>query len=458
MGTSRSPHPLCTAALTASLALGAACQCPAMLQDARAPGSPGNVLLLILDDVGANEVGVYGVGESPPFTPRMDALAAEGVRFTRAWSDPSCSPSRSSLMTGRYPFRTGVGGSINVVGGTLGLPHEEITLAEQIRDAAPVAYARGFVGKWHLDSQLTGGGASVLAQGFERYRGALGNLIDEDAMDGATQGYGNFERWTDGEVSRVQRHATLVEFDDAVAMMAELPEPWFIVVAFHGAHSPLHTTPRELLPEGRKISMSSSRDKYEAMVTSVDTAVGWLLDAVDSDTHVVLVGDNGTPKAVAEAPYVPGAVKLSAYEGGIRVPLIIRSPLVTRPGTQSEVLTHVVDVFSTIADLVGAAPAHEVDGISLVPWLKDPDAPGGDRLLYATQFSPPGLGPRESEQLAVRDGTFKLVRVTGKPDRLYRLGSDWREREDLFPSRAQSEALSAAAAKLSAALDAVTPD
>ncbi len=84
MGTPPSPPPRFTAALTATLALGAACQCPAMLQDAATPSSPGNVLLLILDDVGANEVGVYGVGESPPFTPRMDALAAEGVRFTRA--------------------------------------------------------------------------------------------------------------------------------------------------------------------------------------------------------------------------------------------------------------------------------------------------------------------------------------------------------------------------------------
>jgi arylsulfatase B len=447
-----------TAAFTALLAAAPASCSSGCTGNPPPPDPPANVLLLILDDVGANEIGVYEVGESPPLTPRIDTLATEGVRFTRAWSDPSCSPSRSSLLTGRYPFRTGVGGSINVVETNYGLPTEEITLAELIRAKAPADYALGFVGKWHLDSVHTGGGAAVLAQGFDRYLGSLGNLIGPDAIDGKPQDYKDFERWTDGELGRVTRHATLVEFDDAVTLMNELPEPWFIVVAFHGAHSPFHTPPPRLLPGPRAPGPTTTREKYEAMVASVDTAVGWLLDAVDARTHVVLVGDNGTPMQAVQAPYTRKTAKLSAYEGGIRVPLIVRSPLVTQRGAQIDVLTHVVDVFSTIADIVGAPPEHEVDGISLVPWLRDPNAPAEDRLLYATQFSPNGLGPPDDAQLAVRDETFKLVRNTGTPDQLFRLGSDWREGEDLLTAGPQSKEVRVATRRLTAALDGLAVD
>ncbi len=379
----------------------------------QAEGGPPNILVLLTDDQGVDQFAAYGEHPNPPPTPRMDGLAAEGVLFRNAWAYPSCSPSRAALLTGRLGRRTGIGDALQYNQGRQ-VPLPEVSLPEVLA-SAPTPYSTAAVGKWHLSAYNSPHGVNHPNQfGFESFAGSVANLYDYDVEDGRAHSYYHWERVVDGAIDKVDEYATTVTVDDALARMREMPEPWFLYVAFNAPHTPLDPPPPELHTQGDVRPSSIESRRYRAVLEALDTEIGRMLDTMDPElrerTTIVLAGDNGTPTDAILEPWDPNRSKLTPYEGGVNVPLVIAGASVPEGGQESGALVHLMDVFSTVLELAGTPPPAGVtlDSESLVPFLEDPEAPGRD-VLYTERFVPSGAPPYDIDWRISRDERFKVV-------------------------------------------------
>jgi arylsulfatase A-like enzyme len=399
---------------------------------ARAPGALPNFLVIIADDVGTPMIEGFSGADDPVSTPAIDALAAQGVRFAFTWSAPSCSPARASLLTGRMAQHTGVGDSLNPTDAAqTGLPLAEATIAELLRDLPMVAYHTAMVGKWHVSTPREGGLDAPGLQGFSPFRGSLGNLGPEHSFDGRDQGYSDWDRVVDGVLARCGCYAPRQVTNDALALVAMLPEPWLIVVSYHAAHQPWSAVP-EAYAVGP--TPQDDRGRYRELIAVMDAEMGALRAAVHPEvaarTWTVWTGDNGEPEQIGGT----GRSKHSLFEGGVRVPMIVAGPGVVDPGRSVGTPVHLVDVTPTLLGLAGVAAPANLDGVDLSPLL---DATGaiGREYLFAEAFSPNGFDePRTYDAVAVRDERFKLIREAGLRDLVFDLIADPAESVDLRDS------------------------
>jgi arylsulfatase B len=399
-----------------------------------------NVVLVVLDDVGAERVAAYGSPWPSPPTPALSQLSQEGVRFTRAWSNPVCSPTRATLLTGRYARRTGVGRIVDSWKDEPELALSEVTLPELLAGAR-TPYHSSAVGKWHLGSMRTGP-MHPGRQGFAWWAGPQGNLRDR-FEGGKSEDWGYF-RWMKnegGQVREASGYVTTDTTDDAIARLSAMPEPWFLYVAFNAAHFPLHTPPPGLGLPG-VTDASPEPDRYDSVLVALDRELGRLMQAMSPElrqrTYVFVVGDNGTPDFAIRPPLDPSHAKGSVRELGVHVPLLVTGPDIA-PGSTSRALVHTVDVFATIADLAGLAPGP-VDGISFRPAWTEGTSPR--RFVFTEEFSDNGPGPHERVTVAIRNETHKLVvdrRRKGTTETLYPMG-EWVEAQELTRRSARDDA------------------
>ncbi len=388
-----------------------------------------NFLLLVADDMGVDRITAYGESPTPGRTPNLDRLAAGGVLFRNAWGRPFCSPSRATLMTGRYGFRYGWGANPSSSLSAFELALDEVTLPEMLSQGSGGAYASVALGKWHLGHPLGLDEGHPQASGFDFYAGSLANLT------GGGSSYFHWPKSINGcsEVF-VDRYATSDTANDAVRMVRSLPEPWFAYVAFHAAHLPYHAPPPHL--HGFTLNGNPADTPelhHKAMVEALDTEIGRVLEALEPElrarTTIVFVADNGTQNDAVEAPFVDGHGKGTTFEGGLNVPLIVEGPAVGAPGSECGALVDVVDIFATFAELAGIdplsvlPPGRELDSQSLVPYLLDPTQPTRRTHVFAEEFEPNGAGPYTLIKKAVRGRRFKYVERQGN-GRLYDLEND----------------------------------
>lgn len=405
------------------------------------PSSPPNILVLLGDDIGADQLAAFSREKRAAPTPVLDLLAAQGVAFQRAYAASYCSPTRAMLLTGRYPRRSGVGTGVHPGSAEPDLPESEVLLPELLAHA-PRAWDTSAIGKWHLTAPLAEAWRAPLDQGFGWWAGTPGNLTDDLGSQAERQGYFSWMKSTNGTVARSDRYATTDEVDDAIARTQVMAEPWMMYVAFHAAHTPLHQPPRELLPPGWH-----DAHLYDEMVAALDHEIGRLLNAMDpalrARTIVVFMGDNGTSAGGAESE--DDRVKGSLFEGGIRVPLMISGPGVARG--RSEALVDATDLWATVAELAGVElPLHRADGsevihdgTSLVPYLADPSLPTLRRWAWAEQLGPSGClpGSCRTERVALIGSRYKMTvdEVAGSTT-MVDLQKDPEERHPLDPGAA----------------------
>lgn len=361
-----------------------------------------NILVILADDLGVDNVGCYGLGSDLPSTPTIDAMAASGVRFQTCWANPVCSPSRSTLLTGLYANRTGVGGAVFAPTQTPGMNPNEQSLPKIL---GQMGYATGAFGKWHL-SQIaidpvthlpmhpeSGGLDHPNVFGFQHYAGNLMSM-------GPTNYYGSSKIVNGSPVTvPVTTYNTSDIVDDTLAFIGAQTGPWFAYVAFNAPHSPFQGPPSSLhsvpgVIEGvTPTNPTDQRLYYRAMVEAMDTEMARLLSGVDlGSTTVFFLGDNGTPGEVTVAPFNPAHAKNRLWDGGIHVPLVVTGSCVTvAPGTVDTSLVSLVDVFQTAADISGTSPTS--DGLSFLPQLAT-GSPGNARFaVFSESFlplSPPG--------------------------------------------------------------------
>lgn len=415
--------------------------------------SSRNVLLVVADDLGADGLAFSNTNAaaSLPPTPTLDALAARGVVFRQAYANPTCSPTRAALLTGRYGFRTGVTEVLDTPG-VNGVWTNEFTLPE----ALAATHRCASIGKWHLGGNATGPNQ---AGGWPQFSGSTGGALGT--------GSGAYTSWTkvSNGVTRVghTNYATKDNVDDALTWLAgQGTNRWFLWVAFNAPHSPFHKPPANLAPAYAGLSgtaldiQQNPRPYYEAAVQALDTELARLLAAIDTNqTTILFLGDNGTPARVIQPPFASPRGKDSLYEGGVRVPFLIAGPEVVNPGRVSDAVVHAVDVYATVLELSGVSAsvrpsALAFDSRSLVPvLLNQPFAPAEDAVLMQNS----GAQQEAQSGRAARRGRFKLIEFTGGTEEYYDLETDPLEATNLL-TRVLTTEQSGALASLRARLDA----
>jgi len=322
-----------------------------------------DLVLLVLDDVAAADLALYG---GPVPCPALEGLAAQGVRFTRALANPTCAPTRRALLTGRW-WLTGNGPSCP--GGSID-PHTPALGSLVLPASLPASYTAGLAGKWHLGVNPVLGWPderAPIAHGFDFWAaGSPTNVGDCPAG-------GDYTAWLRVDAQAGWHTSATSGVHEAIAVRSAVvtgwpvvPAPRLAVVSANLAHAPFHAPPPGLLPPGYVVG-PGPRGRYEAMVAAADGVLAGVLSVVDlSTTLVVVVGDNGTPPNVAP---VGSKAKGTTFERGVVVPLVIAGGPVVG-GRVVDELVHVVDVGATLLDAAGGSTAG-LDGVSLLPLLRD---------------------------------------------------------------------------------------
>ncbi len=426
----------------AALGAGAACAMSAPAFAKR--GAKPNIVFILADDLGRHQLRWYGNAFYE--TPRIDALANESVKFTDAYAAcPVCSPTRASIMTGKYPARLHITDYIpgnaypyamlKTPDWSKQLPLEEVTLAEMLREAG---YVSGHFGKWHLglDSEpAPGRPGEPDTQGFSDVLVTTKPKSEETPRSTADPEYD-------------AHHARQIT-DRAIEFMKHNKEkPFFCYVAHHLVHRPEMEYGPEIVKFARKPEASNTMGNnpvLAAMVETLDTQVGRVLDTLDElgvaeNTIVVFFSDNGDLYGREGLKPFYGA-KADLYEGGIRMPLIIRWPGVAKPGSTSTHMISSVDFFPTFAAIAGVKVSDPtVDGVSFLPVLKAESMPARDAIYWHyPHYHQLGIAPSG----AIREGNYKLIEWFEKsvdgPDTegalaLFDLESDPGERHNLAPA------------------------
>jgi arylsulfatase A-like enzyme len=392
---------------------------------------PGNILIFLADDVGVDAIGLYGLGSAPAPTPNLDELAASGVLFSHATADDLCSPTRAEIQTGRYGWRTGIGGAL-ASDTPWGLQYDETTLPEML---APAQYDASYVGKWHLGVKSLDLADHPNLSGWPWFAGILTGV--DVASDGLPQSYYNWEETTNGVAARVDEYMTTVHADRAIDRIAAMHEPWILQVGWYAAHLPLVDPPGELV-SGPKTGGTQLIKQFNQTIEAMDTEMGRVLASIPPDvaarTTVIFLGDNGTYEAAISPPLDPLQGKATPYEGGSHVPLVISGPLVAAPGTTSEALVDATDLYATIAELGGVAvpDPEERDTISLLPYLRDPTLPSLRQYSNTDWFLPTGPPPYKKGWHTIRDERWKLIDYVDGTQEFYDLDGLEYEAEDLL--------------------------
>lgn len=417
---------------------------------ARAP----NILIIIADDVGVDQIGAYGEGAPSVTTPVIDALAARGILFRNTWSNPVCSSTRATILTGRYSFRTGVG--------FVAEPGEELrdrehTLPKMLSRHPSARYGTAAFGKWHLNAGRTWeDDRNVLVApyraGFSYHRGVFKNLP------------GSYESWPDIRVVSQGSGSVLVEggetntnyntsetVNHAGAWIRDFEarrpdDPWFLWLAFNAAHTPFHKPPQHL--HSRDLSdpaLTCTNPApyadpgnlvpcYQAMIEAMDTEIGRLLNMEMSKeslgrTTVIFVGDNGSETGTQAAGLDPSRAKGTPYEGGVNVPLVVAGAGVESAGDgkarESRVLVNTTDLFATALELAGidvdaTVPSRYASPRRASSIVREVQArAGSDVILDSYSLLPHIQSPDSHSQKHARHFAYTELFRDGPPDDMW---------------------------------------
>ncbi|QDT43917.1 Arylsulfatase [Gimesia alba] len=438
------------------------CLFPNMLQ---AAGQP-NIIILLADDLGYGELGCQGNPQIP--TPHIDSIAADGIRFTQAYvTAPNCSPSRAGLLTGKIPTRFGYEfnpiGARNEDPGT-GLPPAEQTLAELLHDQG---YTTGLIGKWHL-----GGAADYhpYRHGFDEFFGFVheghyfvpppyqgvttmlrrktipgggkGRWMSDNLIYSSHMGHDEPDYDANNPIIRggqpVEETAYLTDAftREAVSFIdRHQDKPFFLYLAYNAVHSPLQGKQEDM--QRFKDIEDVHRRIFAAMLASLDDSVGKILNQVhksklDQKTLIIFLSDNGGPTRELTSSNLPlRGGKGSMYEGGLRIPFMMRWTGTLKPKQTFSHPISSMDIFSTSALLAGAEAPANLDGRDLMPYL----------LKQKTGAPHEELFWRQGNRAALRKGDWKIVnhrRHRKEPVwELFNIAEDLSEEQNLASQQAE---------------------
>ena len=369
-----------------------------------------NIVLIFADDLGVHQLSCYGSAFYE--TPNLDRLASQGMRFTNAYAAaPVCSPTRASLMTGKYPARLHLTdfipgnpypyAKLRTPNWTNHLPLEEVTIPEVLKEAR---YACGHFGKWHLNRDKEykpGRPGDPRSQGFDDVLTTVKPRSSQEARaakDPACDAH-HVHEITDRSIAFIEAHKD---------------QPFFCYVTHNSIHRPAMEFEPLIAKYAAKPGASAEMGNdpaIAAMVETLDQSVGQIMEALDRlglarDTMLIFYADNGGFHGPEARKPLYGA-KAGLYEGGIREPLIVRWPGKVEAGSECPELVSSIDFLPTFAETAGVSAAHPgLDGISLMPALTQSGPLGRDTLYWHyPHYHSAGVAPSG----AIREGRYKLI-------------------------------------------------
>ena len=386
-----------------------------------------NIVFILADDLGYGDLSCYGCPDIR--TPNLDRLATQGVRLTDFYANgPVCTPTRCGLMTGRYQQRLGgMEWAIHPHSDWLGLPEGEKTIAQLMREAG---YATAMSGKWHLGHVPA---SRPNRHGFERFFGLLGGNHNYFTHQNR---FGENDLFLDGKPVERKGYSTDLITDHAVKFLSAFRQqrkPFFLYVAYNAPHWPFQGPGDEQIEikPGSRDWFNGTRETYVSMVERMDAGIGRILksladNGLADDTLVVFTSDNGGDKNSRNVPLAKQ--KGTLWEGGIRVPCIVRWSGKLPVGRTSNQVGMTMDFSASFLKLVGADVPRDrpLDGIDLLPILAG-DQPTRSRTLFWRRVD--ALGRKTHR--AVRDGRWKYIDETDGKQYLYDLSADIGETRNL---------------------------
>ena len=410
--------------------------CPADEIAAKRP----NIIFVLTDDQGYGDVSLHG---NPILkTPVLDRLGAQSVRFLDFQVSPTCSPTRSALLTGRHAFKNGV---THTILERERLALEAVTLAQVLRDSG---YATGIFGKWHLGDE---DGYLPAARGFDEMfihgAGGIGQSYPGSCGDAPGNKYFNPAILHNGSFVKTEGYCTDVFFQQALKWMdarRQSGKPFFAWLATNAPHAPYIAK-----PEDASLYMDKVEDPqlahFYGMIHNIDENLGKLLArlaewGIERETLVIFMTDNGTARGASVFNAGMRGAKGSVWLGGTRVPSFWHWPGMLKPGGSKALAAH-IDFFPTIAEIAGvklsAEATRQIEGRSLVPLLAHPDAAWEDRLLFTHLGRWQKLeDPDRSKyrMAAVRNTRWSLVSEKGGKEpawQLFDLANDYGQKTDV---------------------------
>ena len=398
-----------------------------------------NFLVILADDLGYGDVSAFRPGADVR-TPNIDRLAAEGMLFTTMRANCTvCSPTRAALMTGRYADRVGVPGLVRTgAAETWGYLDPKVpTIAALLHGAG---YHTGIVGKWNLGLESPN---TPTERGFDFFHGFLGDMMDSYTTH-LRQGHNYMRR--NLEPDNPAGHATEIFTSWAIEYLREravAKQPFFLYLAYNAPHFPIEPPAAWLEKvKQRAPAMEEKRARNVALVEHFDDGVRQVLAALqatglEQNTLVFFTSDNGgsLPHAQNNDPWRDG--KQSHYDGGLRVPFIVRWPGKVAAGARTDYAGLTFDVAATCLELAGLRRPAEWDAVSLLPILRGGPPPGQPRELYfVRREGGPAYGGKSYEAL-IR-GEWKLMQNDPySPLELYNLKRDPQERQNVIKENAR---------------------
>lgn len=374
-----------------------------------------NILLIIADDMGLDATPGYTVGTVKPNMPYLQNMIDSGVRFNNLWSYPVCTPTRSSIITGKYGFRTGV----LKVGDNL--PTTETSIQKHIDNTTGNAYNHAVIGKWHLSADAN----HPTNMGVNYYAGLL---------NGGVQSYTNWNFTENGQTTTSTEYTTTKFTDLAIHWIDNQTQPWFLWLAYNAPHTPFHLPPNNLHSQGTLPADQASIDAnpqpyYMAMLEAMDTEMGRLINTMTQEardnTIFIFIGDNGTPNQVVQV-YPSARAKGTVYQGGINVPMVVSGKNVTRVNAIENALINTTDLFATLSELAGNNTPEINDSKSFKTLLTASDVETRD-YVYAEISNDTG-----DPDNTIRNATHKYIRFGDGSEALYDLTNSVVENPNLL--------------------------
>jgi arylsulfatase A-like enzyme len=401
---------------------------------AEAQTAKPNILLILTDDLGYHDVSYYGTKDIR--TPNIDQICKAGMRFDNFYSNsPVCSPTRASLMTGRYPDYVGVPGLIrsNPSDNWGYLDPSAILLPAILKKAG---YHTALIGKWNLGLESPN---LPNEKGFDLFHGWLEDMMEDYTIK--RRSGKNYMRLNQDSIDP-KGHATDVFTAWSVEYIRERgkqQEPFFLFLSYNAPHFPVQP-PQDYIDKVKKREpgISETRAKLVAFIEQTDDAIGKVIATLKEtgqyeNTLIIFTSDNGghLPTGANNGPVRDG--KQSMYEGGLRVPAFVSWPKVIQSGTVSQQVDLSMDIFPTLAELAGVKIEHRIEGRSFFPTLKGMAMNDADRVLYFTRREGGPYGGKAYH--AIRQGDWKLLQNSPyQPMELYNLKEDPLEKNDLIRS------------------------
>jgi len=404
--------------LLSILLLVLSCKKEAIIEAPILENTSPNILLIIGDDIGIDPFnGFANFGTQKAKTPTLDKLAKDGLFFTQVYANPLCSPTRATILSGQYGFRTGV---IRLpTANTGGMPLSTTSIQQYIEQKTSNKYADAVIGKWHLSDNTNGGASNPNNMGVDYFAGFMGGEVTD---------YYKWQKVINGQTANSTVYTTTDFTDESINWIKKQTKPWFLWLAHNAAHTPFHVPPSSLITSTPTNTNSS---KYLSSIEAMDSEINRLMQNIPKaqldNTIIIFLGDNGTPESVAQSPFTRETAKSSLFEGGIRVPMIISGKGVTRKGIDAS-LINTTDLFATIADLAGTGTTSYQDSKSFKSLFTE--ATGFDRDFVYAEIDHT-MNPDTKNGAMLRDKQYKYIKTKSGAEYLFDLTKDESEQKNL---------------------------